>query len=85
MMEQFVAGNADGALEIAQKKQVSTSGTNEELVWLLECGSLHFFLGHYEAALASFRLCEELIEEYDERAMVSLTDTSTEALAVLSN
>ena len=85
MMEQFVAGNAEGALDFAQKKHVSTSGTNDELVWLLECGSLQFYLGHYEAALDSFRLCEELIEEYDERALVSLTDTGTEALAVLSN
>ncbi len=85
MMEQFVAGNATGALELAQKKHVDTSGTVDELVWLLECGSLQFYLGQYQAALDSFRLCEELIEEYDERAMVSLTDAGTETLALLSN
>ena len=85
MMEQFAAGDVAGALAFAQKKHVSAAGSVDELVWLLECGSLQFYLGQYEAALDSFRLCEALIEEYDERALVSLTDTSTEALAVLSN
>ncbi len=85
MVEQFVAGNASGALAFAERKHASTSGTGDELVWLLECGSLQFYLGDYEAALDSFRLCESLIEEYDERALISLTDTGSEAAAVLSN
>ena len=85
MVELLVAGNAAGALEFAEKKHASTSGMGDELVWLLECGSLQFYLGDYEAALDSFRLCESLIEEYDERALISLTDTGEEAAAVLSN
>jgi hypothetical protein len=85
MMEQFIGGQAESALQLAQKKHDSTEGKGDELVWLLECGSLQFYLGDYKGALASFRRCEALIEEYDERALVSLQDTGNEALTVLSN
>lgn len=85
MMNCFIGGNPSGALEIARKKHLSTANSGDELVWLLECGSLDFLLGNYAAAIDDFRRCEEVIEAYDERALVSVRDTSDEALAVLSN
>lgn len=85
MMDCFISGNPSAALEIARKKHQSTANSGDELVWLLECGSLDFLLGKYDEALNDFRRCEEVIEAYDERALVSVRDTSDEALAVLSN
>ena len=85
MMEQFAAGKAEAALQFSKKKLASTEGKGDELVWLLENGSIQFFLGDYGAALDSFRRCEELIEEYDERALVSLRDTTTEVLVIIAN
>ena len=85
MVEQFVAGNIPTALSLAQKKHSKTTGTGDELVWLLECGSLLFYEGKYEDALNAFRRCEAVIEEYDERALISLRDTGSEALTILAN
>ena len=85
MMTQFVSGRPQAALLEAQQKLGSTAGKGDEIVWLLECGSLQFYLGDYKAALDSFRRCEALIEEYDERALISLQDTGNEALVVISN
>jgi len=85
MVECLVAGNAPGTLAIARKKHQSTANQGDELVWLLECGSLNFQLGNYAEALDDFRRCEELIEEYDERALVSVRDTGSEFLTLLAN
>lgn len=85
MMENFNAGNIPEALAYAQKKHQQTAGTGDELVWLLECGSLHFLQGDFGASLNDFRRCEELIENYDDRATVSLRDTGDEMLSAFTN
>lgn len=85
MMNCLVSGNPSAALALARKKHDSTANSGDELVWLLECGSLEFLLGNYQGALDDFRRCEEVINAYDERALVSVRDTSSEALAVISN
>ena len=85
MMTQFASGDIAGALAFAEKKHGKTIDKGDELTWLLECGSMQFYQGQHEKALDSFRRCEELIEEYDERALISLRDTGNEALVVISN
>lgn len=85
LMQKYVSGDTVGALALADQKLVNTDGTGDELVWRLEAANLNFLLGNYEASLDHFRRCEQVIDEFDERAIVSLRDVGSEGLAMLTN
>ncbi len=85
LMQKYLQGDTAGALAVASQKLVSTQGTGDELVWLLEAANLNFTLGNYDECLEQFKRCEAVIEDFDDRALVSLRDVGSESLAMLTN
>lgn len=85
MMESYLKGDVSSVLGIINDKLKSTSGTGDELMWVLEAGSMNFFTGNYPSSLDYFRKAEELIEEYDERALISLRDSGSEGVMAVTN
>ncbi len=63
----------------------SVVNTGDEIVWRLEAGSLNFNLGNYQEAIDQLTEVECLIEEYDERALISLRDMGSEAATAVTN
>ena len=57
----------------------SVVNTGDEVMWRLEAGSMNFHVGDFEESLNQFKIAEELINEYDRRADVSVRDVAAEA------
>ncbi len=85
MMRSYMAGNLPAVTEFIHKKIDSTSKSGDELMWLLEAGGIDFNQGRYTESLNYFRRAEAVIKEYDERAIVSMRDTGSEAVMALTN
>ena len=63
----------------------SVINSGDELIWRLESGSLNFHLGNFAAAVEQFKIAEELIASYDERATISMRDAGAEVGSALTN
>ncbi|MBR4372224.1 MAG: hypothetical protein IKS92_14325 [Victivallales bacterium] len=92
MMTAYMMGDNAQTLSLVNKKlkepawyNSSVVNTGDEVVWRLEAGSLNFNLGNYQEAIDQFKQAEHLIEEYDDRALISLRDLSTEATTAVMN
>lgn len=97
MVENYVAGNNHEVLNEANmrltpagelpffKKSKSAINSGDEVMWRLEAGSINFYLGNYAESVEQFKAAEELIADYDERAIISLRDAGAEAATVLTN
>ncbi len=89
MMNHYMAGRNREALQQIEKELTpgisSALGTGDELMWRLESGALKFHCGDYPDAMREFKVSEKLIQEYDERASVSVRDVSAEGAAALTN
>ncbi|MCR4573423.1 MAG: hypothetical protein K5787_06620 [Lentisphaeria bacterium] len=92
MMQSYLEGDDSKAMSIVSGKlkepqwyNSSVVNTGDELVWRLEAGSLNFNLGNYQACIDEMKRAEELIADYDERAIVSLRDMGSEAATTLTN
>lgn len=92
MMSAFAAGNNEIATdEIRQRLQSpsvfnnSVVNSGDELVWRLEAGSLNFHLGNFTKSLEELSAAENLINDYDERAIISLRDVSASAASLITN
>ena len=92
MMSDYMKGDNDDALDEIEYKlrepawyNSSVVGTGDELMWRLEAGSMYFHVGDFEQSLDELKLAEHLIEQYDERADLSMRDVGAEAGAALTN
>ena len=92
MMEAYLSGDNDSALDEIEYKlrepawyNSSVVNTGDELMWRLEAGSMNFHVGNFAESLRQLKIAEELINQYDERASVSLRDVGAEAGAALTN
>jgi hypothetical protein len=85
MLADYLRGDSGAVSEFITDKLESTSGSGDELMWVLEAGSMKFFTANYPASIDYFRKAEELIAEYDERATVSLRDGGSEAIMAMTN
>lgn len=85
MMNAYLMGNYGSARSLAQDKISCTANTGDELIWRLEAGSLAFSAGEYRAAFQQLQRAQELIDQNDQKALVSLSSTGQEALAILTN
>ena len=79
MMAGYMMGDNAKALAVIENKLKNPSlgissvvNTGDELVWRLEAGSLNFNLGNYQTAVDELKEAERLIQEYDDRATISL-------------
>ena len=92
MMTAYMMGDNAKALAVIENKlknhslgSSSVVNTGDEVVWRLEAGSLNFNLGNYQTAVDELKMAERLIEEYDDRALISLRDLSSEAATAVTN
>lgn len=85
MMEAWERGDAVTAQRLANEKSESRKDTGDELAWRLEAGTFAFTLGKYADAVREFGICENVIRDYDERAVVSARDVGSEAGSALTN
>lgn len=84
MMNSYLQGNLTGALAEAEKR-VKKSPERDQISWRLEAASLAFALADYDRALDHFRATDDLIADFDERAIISLRDMSAETTVAISN
>lgn len=85
MMEDYLAGENDKVLKKIAEKVESTKGTGDEVMWQLEAGAMYFNTGDFEKSLNYFRTAENLITEYDDRAVVSMRDAASEGAMAVTN
>lgn len=92
MMTAYESGDNSAALQEINNKlsepawyNSSVINTGDELIWRLEAGSLNFHLGNFAEAVEQFKIAEELIASYDERARISLRDAGAEVGSALTN
>ena len=84
-MSKYYSGNFKEAAEQLVAKSEARSGTGDELMWRLDEGSACFTAGLYEKSLEAFERSEQLIAEYDERAVISARDGGSEAGSAITN
>ena len=92
MMADYMKGDNESALDEIEYKlrepawyNSSVVGTGDELMWRLEAGSMNFHIGNFGECIDELKIAEELIEQYDERADLSMRDVGAEAGAALTN
>ncbi len=92
MMSYYLKGDNESALDEIEDRlkepawyNSSRVNTGDELMWRLEAGSMNFHLGNFKESIDEFKIAEELIEAYDDRATVSVRDAGAEAGAALTN
>ena len=85
MMEDYLAGNNSGVLRKIADKLESARNTGDEVMWYLEAGSMYFHTGDFAKSLNHFRTAENLIAEYDDRAIISMRDAAAEGAMTVTN
>ena len=92
MMQSYMSGNNEAVEQVVAGKlqqpgwfNDSVINTGDELMWQLEAGSFYFHTGEYQKCIDHLSRAEKLIQEYDDRALISVRDTAAEAGAALVN
>ena len=92
LMHNYIAGARDQALEELEYKlrpstalNSSRADTGDEVMWRLEAGSLNLVEGHDDRSIRHFSRAEELIENFDERALLNLREAGAETSVLLTN
>ncbi|MBO4647060.1 MAG: hypothetical protein J5806_02770 [Lentisphaeria bacterium] len=63
----------------------SRVNTGDEIMWRVEAGALNCIMGNDEQSIRHFSRAEELIENFDERALVNLREVGAETAVLLTN
>lgn len=92
MMGDYLAGNLpltqaflDEKLKEPHWYNSSVIGTGDEIMWRLEAGSLAFLAGDDSLSIAHFDRAQELIADFDARALVNLREIGSESAAIFTN
>ena len=85
MMAAFGTGDFAGAADAADSFLEDASGSGDEIMWQLEAGTLALLLKEYDKSIAHFDRAETLIEDFDQRAEVSLRQAGAESAVLLTN
>ena len=75
----------DYQLRPARWYNSSKEGTGDEIMWRLEAGSMNFIAGMDDQSIRHFERAEELMEDFDERAVVNLREAGAESISLLTN
>lgn len=81
----YLSGDKTDMMTRLEAKLQSATGTGDELMWHLELGTAHFIHGDFKTALDHFDRAEILIEDYDNRAILSFQDGSAEVAMLATN
>ena len=92
MMNDYLAGRRDEAMAFLDEKlkephwyNSSVIGSGDEIMWRLEAGALTFLTGEDERSIAHFRRAEELIADFDARAVVNMREIGAESAVLVTN
>ena len=92
MMDHYVSGRYRQALEEVEHELrppsiFNTSKVNsiDEVMWRVEAGALNCIVGNDARSIEHFTRAEELIEDFDGRAIVNLREAGSETAGVLTN
>ena len=85
IMACYRAGDFSEAAALTEKKADDRKNTGDELMWRLEEGSAFFCDGEYEKSIEAFDTAENIILDYEKRAVVNLREGKDEAASMLTN
>ncbi len=88
----YLGGQPEPALSQLERKlspprwyNCSVVGSGDELMWRLEAGALNFLLDRPAESVGHLTRAEQLIEEFDQRALVNLRQLGSESAMLLTN
>ncbi len=82
--EQLMAGgNSDAVL--SRLESSARSGSKDQVLHCLQTGYYHLFFHNYEKSREYFQMGEDLIEGYERRAVLSMSDGAALAQSLVSN
>ncbi len=92
MMNAYICGDNSAVKEEVEYKlrepawyNSSAVNSGDELMWRLEAGSMNFNRGNFAESINQFKIAEDLINSYDERARISARDVGSEAGSLMMN
>ena len=92
IMSNYVSGQREAAQEELEYHlrepawyNSSKVNTGDEVMWRVEAGALNCLMGQDDRSIRHFERAEELIENFDERALVNLREVSAETSVLLTN
>jgi hypothetical protein len=72
--------------EVVQKlEQKARHGKRDSVIYALQAGYYYFFMQDYDKSRELFKLAEDQVQEYEERAKISARDIAANAKAVLAS
>lgn len=81
----YYSGNLKKAAEDLTEKTESRNNTDDELMWRLDQGTALFSAGEYQQSISAFKRSEEIIADYDNRAVISVRAGGAEIGSALTN
>ncbi|NOQ63278.1 MAG: hypothetical protein GQ582_02050 [Methyloprofundus sp.] len=81
----YYAGNMQLAAKALSSEAESHHESGDELMWRLEQGTALFDATDYPQSLAAFQRCENIIQDFDQRAVISARTGGAEIGAALTN
>ncbi len=92
LLSEYLHGQQERALQRLDNKLTepkwynsSVVGSGDEVMWRLEAGSLNFLLDNNSESIAHFERAEDLIEDFDSRALVNLRHLGSESAGLFTN
>lgn len=84
-MQAYSAGDYLKAIPIVEEWVECRTGTGDELMWLLEEGTIKFAAGDYSGSLLALEKAENIVKEFDESADLRVRDGGSEVGAAFTN
>ena len=84
-MTSYYSGNVKLAATDLTVRGADREGTGDELMWRLDEGTADFTAGEYKKSIKAFKRCEAIIQDYDDRAVVSARDGGAEGGSAITN
>ena len=81
----YYSGNLNKAAEDLTGKSENRRDSDDELMWRLDQGTAQFTAGEYQQSVNTFKRCETIISDYDNRAVISARAGAAEAGSALTN
>ena len=92
LMNNYVSGQREFALDELEYQlrepawyNSSKVNTGDEIMWRMEAGAMNCLMGRDDQSIRHFTRAEELIEDFDERALVNLREIGAESSVLLTN
>jgi len=81
----YYSGDLKEAAKNFTDQAASKNKTGDELMWCLDAGTSNFSAGNYKKSLQIFERCEQILQEFHNRAVLSARDGGGEGGAIITN